>query len=323
MDAGCAGRQSRVPDGAQCRGGLLRLQRGSASTHRKCAWRKLENAGQLLSQLPWHSAPISLEKADVGLRHAKPVGQLGLGPLPVTTSTAKVSAAHGRDYNTCCYIEREGNRATVAQCAETLRGQGGEHPPGDRRRPTGSPHRDRTHRARAMRPTRDATPCTNVAPTAAATRPVNPARAVKLNWTLASAGTVYNTIPSLGDGHWRHARKRPDRFQDRRSGDPRAHQNRLIPDTTVDVRFETMMPPMPFAPASMPLAEHVQRLYADAGGTPKINHVSTGARTDAAYAALETKAPVIEGMGLRNFGAHTNNAEYINISCRSSRVSIY
>src|SRR2546426_1033930 len=68
--------------------------RGSASTHRKHAWRELENTREFLSQSPWYSAPISLEKADVGLSHAKPVGQLRLGPLSFTTSIAKISAAH-------------------------------------------------------------------------------------------------------------------------------------------------------------------------------------------------------------------------------------
>jgi glutamate carboxypeptidase len=48
--------------------------------------------------------------------------------------------------------------------------------------------------------------------------------------------------------------------------------------------------------------------------------VSTRAGTDAAFAALRTKAPVIEGMGLRNFGAHTNNAEYVNISSIEPRL---
>lgn len=99
-------------------------------------------------------------------------------------------------------------------------------------------------------------------------------------------------------------------------------KHRLIPDTTVDVRFETVFPPMPFAPTSLPLAEHVQRLYAEAGGTAMINRVSIGAGTDAAFAALETKAPVIEGMGLRNFGAHTNSAEYMNISSIEPRLYV-
>ena len=77
--------------------------------------------------------------------------------------------------------------------------------------------------------------------------------------------------------------------------------------------------PVP-APASLPLAGHVQRLYSEAGGTAKIHRGSIGAGTDAAFAALTTKAPVIEGMGLRNFGAHTNNAEYINISSIEPRL---
>jgi glutamate carboxypeptidase len=65
---------------------------------------------------------------------------------------------------------------------------------------------------------------------------------------------------------------------------------------------------------ALPLAEHVQRLYAEVGGSAKIKRVTIGAGTDAAFAALETKAPVIEGMDLRSFGAHTNDAEYVNIS---------
>jgi glutamate carboxypeptidase len=64
----------------------------------------------------------------------------------------------------------------------------------------------------------------------------------------------------------------------------------------------------------------VQRLYAEAGGVTKINRVSIGAGTDAAFAALKTTAPVIEGMGLWNFGAHTSNAEYINISSIEPRL---
>jgi glutamate carboxypeptidase len=96
--------------------------------------------------------------------------------------------------------------------------------------------------------------------------------------------------------------------------------NHLISDTAVDVRFEMLFQPMPFTPASLPLAEHVQRLYAEAGGAVKINRVSIGAGTDAAFAALKTKAPVIEGMGLRNFGAHSNSAEYVNITSIEPRL---
>jgi hypothetical protein len=45
--------------------------------------------------------------------------------------------------------------------------------------------------------------------------------------------------------------------------------------------------------ASMRHAEHVQRLYAEAGGTAKINRVCTSA---GAFAALQTTSPVNEGL---------------------------
>jgi glutamate carboxypeptidase len=40
----------------------------------------------------------------------------------------------------------------------------------------------------------------------------------------------------------------------------------------------------------------------------------TGGGIDAAFAALSTKAPVVEGFGLRGYGAHTTNAEYVMVS---------
>ena len=43
-------------------------------------------------------------------------------------------------------------------------------------------------------------------------------------------------------------------------------------------------------------------------------------RTDAACAALSTTAPVVEGFGLRGFGAHTTNAEYILIPSIEPRL---
>ena len=44
-----------------------------------------------------------------------------------------------------------------------------------------------------------------------------------------------------------------------------------------------------------------------AGGAWLIN----GERTDAANASLKTTAPVVEGFGLRGFGSHSTNAEYV------------
>jgi glutamate carboxypeptidase len=148
----------------------------------------------------------------------------------------------------------------------------------------------------------------------------DPARAVKLNWTVAEAGSAFNAIPAeagaIGD-------MRADSEEDFRIVENAIRERigvHLIPDTSVEVRFEKLYPPLPFRPQSLPVAEHAQRVYAEVGGSTKINTVSLGAGTDAAFAALRTEAPVLEGFGLRNFGAHTNNAEYINISSIEPRL---
>jgi glutamate carboxypeptidase len=120
--------------------------------------------------------------------------------------------------------------------------------------------------------------------------------------------------------HRRHARRRCQGLRRRRGRDSRADQEPLIPDTTVDVTFERLYPPLPFREQSLKAAQHAQKLYAEAGGTLKVATVSTGGGTDASFAALRTAAPVIEGLGLRSFGAHSNNAEYIHISSIEPRL---
>ena len=51
-----------------------------------------------------------------------------------------------------------------------------------------------------------------------------------------------------------------------------------------------------------------------------IGDVAEGGGTDAAFAALKTKAPVIERFGLRGFGAHSNDAEYVEIDSIEPRL---
>jgi glutamate carboxypeptidase len=45
-----------------------------------------------------------------------------------------------------------------------------------------------------------------------------------------------------------------------------------------------------------------------------------GGATDAAIAALESKAAVIEGLGLQGAGAHSNDAEYVLLSSLEPRL---
>ena len=148
----------------------------------------------------------------------------------------------------------------------------------------------------------------------------DPAKATKVNWTLASAGSVFNAIPA-------DARATADmRADDAKGFDAleaaiRDHiRTRLIPDTTVQVEFERIYPPMPFREQSRKIAEQARLAYLEIGNTLKVSEISTGGGTDAAFAALQTTAPVLEGFGLKSFGAHSNDAEYVNISSIEPRL---
>ena len=68
------------------------------------------------------------------------------------------------------------------------------------------------------------------------------------------------------------------------------------------------------------LAKHGRRIYAELGMNLVIGDVAEGGGTDAAFAALKTKAPVIERFGLRGFGSHSNDAEYVEIDSIEPRL---
>ncbi|MEQ1774834.1 MAG: M20/M25/M40 family metallo-hydrolase, partial [Burkholderiales bacterium] len=65
---------------------------------------------------------------------------------------------------------------------------------------------------------------------------------------------------------------------------------------------------------------HAAAIYAELGQKLIVRDRPTGGGTDAAFAALNTKAPVVEGFGLRGFGSHSTNAEYILIPSIEPRL---
>ena len=148
----------------------------------------------------------------------------------------------------------------------------------------------------------------------------DPAAGVKVNWTLASAGSNRNVIPERAQAT---ADVRVVKVSDYDRVERRVKervQKRLIPDTKVEVTFERRRPPLEASAASTRLAEHARRIYAEIGKTLKVDDVSPGGGTDAAFAALETKAPVIEGLGLQGYGAHSNAAEYVDLRSIEPRM---
>ncbi len=148
----------------------------------------------------------------------------------------------------------------------------------------------------------------------------DPAIGVKMNWTVASAGTNRNVIPANASAT---ADVRVLRVADYDGIEQKVKErikNQLIPDTKVEMIFERRRPPLELTPASEALAKHAQRIYAEIGHDLIIGNVAEGGGTDAAFAALKTKAPVLERFGLRGFGGHSNNAEYVDIDSIEPRL---
>ena len=148
----------------------------------------------------------------------------------------------------------------------------------------------------------------------------DPAIGLKMNWTIASAGTNRNVIPAVASAT---ADVRVLRVADYDSIERKVReriQNKLIGDTVVEMTFERRRPPLEMTPASQALAKHAQRVYAEIGRDLVVGEVAEGGGTDAAFAALKTKAPVIERFGLRGFGAHSNDAEYVDIDSIEPRL---
>ncbi len=88
----------------------------------------------------------------------------------------------------------------------------------------------------------------------------------------------------------------------------------------MELQFQRGRPALQATDASRALSAHAQKIYSEIGKTLTVPTASTGGGTDAAYAALKTTAPVVEGFGLRGYGAHSTDAEYVLISSIEPRL---
>lgn len=140
-----------------------------------------------------------------------------------------------------------------------------------------------------------------------------PEEGLKLNWTVAQAGTNRNVIPGQATAQAdARALKVADFDALERTLQERI-QKKLLSDAKVSLKFEVRRPPLEATPASRALANHGVAIYQELGLPMKVIDRASGGGTDAAFAALKARGPVIEGMGLSGFGAHSNDAEYIQI----------
>ena len=147
-----------------------------------------------------------------------------------------------------------------------------------------------------------------------------PATGLKMNWTLATAGNTRNVIPAEAQAT-ADVRALSMADFDRIEADvQRRVRRQLVPGTQLDLVFERRRPPLEATDASRVLARHAQRVYRELGRELTVIESASGGGTDAAFAALETTAPVIEGMGLHSVGAHSNDAEYVNLDSIEPRL---
>ena len=148
----------------------------------------------------------------------------------------------------------------------------------------------------------------------------DPAVGLKMNWTLANAGTTRNMIPP---GAQAVADVRVLRVADYDGIEKRVRdviKKQLLPEAKVEMNFERRRPPLEATAASRALAKHAREIYAEIDKELLVDDIAEGGGTDAAFAALNTKAPVIERFGLQGYGAHSAEAEYVLLDSIEPRL---
>ena len=148
----------------------------------------------------------------------------------------------------------------------------------------------------------------------------DPRTGVKMNWTVASAGTVRNIIPASAQALADVRVQRTSDWDEIEAQVRERVKKTLIPDTTVEVIVERRRPALQPTAASRRVGEQARRIFAELGKTLTVASEGGGGATDAALAALETRAAVLEGFGLPGFGAHSSGAEFVYLNSVEPRL---
>jgi glutamate carboxypeptidase len=147
-----------------------------------------------------------------------------------------------------------------------------------------------------------------------------PQEGLKLNWTVSSAGNNRNVIPAEALAHadvrvWSIAD-----YDGIEAAVRSRVKNQLLPEAQIEVVFERRRPPLEPTDAAKALAGRAIQIYREIGRDLTVSSIAEGGGTDAAFASLKAKGPVIERFGFAGFGAHSNDAEYIAISSIEPRL---
>ncbi|KRP92006.1 glutamate carboxypeptidase [Bradyrhizobium yuanmingense] len=140
-----------------------------------------------------------------------------------------------------------------------------------------------------------------------------PEQGLKLNWTVSKSGTNRNVIPAEATAQADARALKVSDFDELQKALQDKIKNRLLPESRVELKFEVRRPPLEPSEASRRVAAYGKTIYGEIGLSLKVDEKAIGGGTDAAFAALQSKGAVVEGMGLSAFGAHSNDAEYVQV----------
>ncbi|WP_077000625.1 M20/M25/M40 family metallo-hydrolase [Variovorax sp. KK3] len=148
----------------------------------------------------------------------------------------------------------------------------------------------------------------------------DPATGLKMNWTVSKSGSNRNVIPAQASAQ---ADVRVLKVADYDRIEKQVQERvkkQLIPEAKVEMTFERRRPPLEANDAAKAMAAHAQGVYKELGRELGADDKVAGGGTDAAFAGLKTKAPVVERFGLQGFGAHSADAEYVLVDSIEPRL---
>lgn len=150
----------------------------------------------------------------------------------------------------------------------------------------------------------------------------DPAKGLQINWTVANAGGSRNVIPAEATAV-ADVRSLTNADLDlMEAALKKSITEKLIPDTTIDLSFYRSRPAFVANAAARALAAHAVQAAAGLGMPLQVMDRATGGGTDAAFAGLRPKGGVLESFGLRGFGSHSNDDEYVLVSNVAPRLAL-
>ena len=148
----------------------------------------------------------------------------------------------------------------------------------------------------------------------------DPAKGLQIHWTIANAGGSRNVIPAEATAV-ADVRSLTNADLDlMEAALKKSIEDKLIPDTKIELTFYRSRPAFVSNAASLALARRAVQVYGEIGMPITVQDRATGGGTDAAFAGLRPKGGVLESFGLRGFGSHSNDNEYILVSNIAPRL---